>query len=128
MIIARTLAMIVTMTFRIPYGAYCAFYAFTVPRDSSQITGRTARTKIISYACGAAYGARRLICKVCKERSNGKSSGVLLHIAGTAQIEGARKLNKRMAPQVGLESTIKRSFNTMQVSGWHLRPRNHEKQ
>jgi hypothetical protein len=27
------------------------------------------------------------------------------------------KLNKRMAPQVGLESTFKRSFNNMQVSG-----------
>jgi hypothetical protein len=52
MVIAGTLAMIITMTFRIPYGAYCALYAFTISRDSSQIMGRTARTKIISYACG----------------------------------------------------------------------------
>jgi len=29
---------------------------------------------------------------------------------------------KRMAPQVGLESTLKRSFNNMQSSGWHLGP------
>jgi|HubBroStandDraft_4_1064222.scaffolds.fasta_scaffold05118_2 multidrug resistance protein MdtO len=55
MVIAGTLAMIITMTFRIPYGAYCAIYAFTISRDSSQITVRTARTRIISYACGAAY-------------------------------------------------------------------------
>jgi multidrug resistance protein MdtO len=55
MVIAGALAMIITMTFRIPYGAYCAIYAFTISRDSSQITVRTARTRIISYACGAAY-------------------------------------------------------------------------
>jgi multidrug resistance protein MdtO len=53
MVIAGTLAMIITMTFRIPYGAYCAIYAFTISRDSFQITVRTAATRIISYALGA---------------------------------------------------------------------------
>ena len=55
MVVAAALAMTITMTFRIPYGAYCAIYAFTISRDSAQITVKTAKTRIISYVCGAAY-------------------------------------------------------------------------
>jgi hypothetical protein len=29
---------------------------------------------------------------------------------------------KRLVGAIGFESTVKRSFNTMQASGWHLRP------
>ena len=33
----------------------------------------------------------------------------------------AANLLKRMAPQVGLESAFKRSFNNLQGHGWHRR-------
>jgi hypothetical protein len=36
---------------------------------------------------------------------------------------GSWKCLKNMAPQVGLESTRKRKTNSLQVSGWHPRPR-----
>ncbi len=45
------------------------------------------------------------ICKLCKKRSNGKIFGGFAEYCWTPQIEGTRKLNKRMAHQVGLKST-----------------------
>jgi multidrug resistance protein MdtO len=55
MITAATLAMLITMTFRLPYGAYCAIYALSISRESTQITVKTAATRIVSYSLGAVY-------------------------------------------------------------------------
>src|SRR5258705_6302021 len=44
MITAATLAMLTTMTFRLPYGAYCAIYALSISRESTQITVQAAAT------------------------------------------------------------------------------------
>jgi multidrug resistance protein MdtO len=55
MVMAATLAMLITMTFRLPYGAYCAIYALSISRESTQITLKTAVTRIVSYSLGAIY-------------------------------------------------------------------------
>ncbi|WP_035353698.1 FUSC family protein [Edaphobacter aggregans] len=55
MVLAATLAMLITMTFRLPYGAYCAIYAVAISRESTQITLKTAVTRIASYSLGAIY-------------------------------------------------------------------------
>ena len=55
MVVAATLAMLITMTFRLPYGAYCAIYSLAISRESTQITAREAVTRIVSYSLGAAY-------------------------------------------------------------------------
>jgi multidrug resistance protein MdtO len=55
MVMAATLAMLVTMTFRLPYGAYCAIYALSISRESTQITLKTAVTRVVSYSLGAIY-------------------------------------------------------------------------
>jgi multidrug resistance protein MdtO len=55
MITAATLAMLITMTFRLPYGAYCAIYALSISRESTQITVKAAATRVVSYSLGAVY-------------------------------------------------------------------------
>ena len=55
MVLAATLAMLITMTFRLPYGAYCAIYAVAISRESTQITLKTAVTRVVSYSIGAVY-------------------------------------------------------------------------
>jgi multidrug resistance protein MdtO len=55
MVMAATLAMLITMTFRLPYGAYCAIYAVAISRESTQITLKTAVTRVIAYSLGAVY-------------------------------------------------------------------------
>lgn len=55
MVMAATLAMLITITFRLPYGAYCAIYAVAISRESTQITVKTAATRIVSYSLGAIY-------------------------------------------------------------------------
>jgi multidrug resistance protein MdtO len=55
MVMAATLAMLITMTFRLPYGAYCAIYSLAISRESTQITLKAAVTRIVSYAIGATY-------------------------------------------------------------------------
>jgi multidrug resistance protein MdtO len=55
MVMAATLAMLITMTFRLPYGAYCAIYAVAISRESTQVTLKTALTRVISYSLGAVY-------------------------------------------------------------------------
>ena len=52
---ATTLAMLITMTFRLPFGAYCAVYAFTISRESPQTTVSTAVKRTLSLALGAIY-------------------------------------------------------------------------
>jgi len=55
MVMAATLAMLITMTFRLPYGAYCAVYAVAISRESTHITLKTAVTRVVSYSLGAIY-------------------------------------------------------------------------
>src|SRR5262245_24677127 len=54
MIIATTV-MILTMTFRIPYGTYAALFALTISREGTQETIRAVKTIAIAFAFGAAY-------------------------------------------------------------------------
>jgi multidrug resistance protein MdtO len=55
MTIAATLVMIITMTFRIPYGAYGALYALTISREHPDTTVRAVKTIIIAFALSALY-------------------------------------------------------------------------
>jgi len=55
MTIAATLVMIITMTFRIPYGAYGALYALTISRENPDSTVRAVKTIIIAFALSALY-------------------------------------------------------------------------
>jgi multidrug resistance protein MdtO len=55
MVIAATLVMIITMTFRLPFGAYGAAFALTTSRESPQITVKSFRTLIVGCALGAVY-------------------------------------------------------------------------
>ena len=55
MVMAATLAMLITMTFRLPYGAYCAIYALSISRESTQMTLKTAAMRVVSYSLGAIY-------------------------------------------------------------------------
>jgi multidrug resistance protein MdtO len=36
MVIAATIVMLITMTFRMPYGAYASLYALTISRETPQ--------------------------------------------------------------------------------------------
>jgi multidrug resistance protein MdtO len=54
MVIASTLVMILSMTFRIPYGAYAAIYALTISRESPQATVNAMRTMVIAFLMAAA--------------------------------------------------------------------------
>src|SRR5882757_11017671 len=55
MVLAATLTMLITFTFRLPYGAYGAIYALSISRESAQITLNTAITRIVAYSLGAIY-------------------------------------------------------------------------
>jgi multidrug resistance protein MdtO len=55
MVMAATLTMLITFTFRLPYGAYGAIYALSISRESPQITLNTAITRIAAYSLGAIY-------------------------------------------------------------------------
>ncbi len=55
MVMAATLTMLITLTFRLPYGAYGAIYALSISRESTQITLNTAVTRIVAYSLGAIY-------------------------------------------------------------------------
>lgn len=54
-VIAATIVMILTMTFRIPFGAYAATYTFMVSRESPQATVRSAITEVFEFACIVVY-------------------------------------------------------------------------
>jgi len=61
MTVAATIVMLLTMTFRIPYGAYGAIYALTISRESPQATTKAATTIIIAFLLSVLYvliGAR----------------------------------------------------------------------
>ena len=54
MVIASTVMMIVTMVFRLPYGAYSAFYVFQLSRESQRASIHSAQT--IATAFGVSAG------------------------------------------------------------------------
>ena len=53
-VVAATLVMLVTMTFRIPFGMQ-AIYAFAISRESPRATVRAVTTAAIAFALAAAY-------------------------------------------------------------------------
>jgi multidrug resistance protein MdtO len=55
MVAAATLVMIISMTFRIPYGFQGAVYALLVSRESGRATARSAATVFVVTLLGAAY-------------------------------------------------------------------------
>jgi multidrug resistance protein MdtO len=55
MVIAATIVMIITMTFRMPYGAYASLYALTISRESPQTTGKAVKSIVIAFVLGGAY-------------------------------------------------------------------------
>jgi multidrug resistance protein MdtO len=55
MVTAVTMVILITMTFRVPYGAYAALYALTISRESPQITVKQAKTIVAAFALGGAY-------------------------------------------------------------------------
>jgi multidrug resistance protein MdtO len=54
MVLAAAVVMVLTMTFRIPYGAYGALYALTISRENPDATLREVRTIIVSFALAVA--------------------------------------------------------------------------
>ncbi len=55
MVIAATIVMLITMTFRMPYGAYAALYAFTISRESPQTIGKAVKSIVAAFVLGGAY-------------------------------------------------------------------------
>jgi multidrug resistance protein MdtO len=55
MVIAATIVMLITMTFRMPYGAYAALYALTISRESPQTIGKAVKSIVAAFALGGAY-------------------------------------------------------------------------
>src|SRR5580704_2114798 len=49
MVIASTLMMIITMVFRLPWGAYSAFYVFQLSRESQRASIQSARTIVAAF-------------------------------------------------------------------------------
>jgi len=55
MCIAATIVMLLTMTFKIPYGAYAAVYSLTISREDPDATRKAARTIIIAFTLSVLY-------------------------------------------------------------------------
>lgn len=55
MSIAATLMMLLTMTFRIPYGTFGAIYALTISRESAEATAKDVKTIIIAFLLSVLY-------------------------------------------------------------------------
>ncbi len=55
MVTAATLVMIISMTFRLPYGAYAALYALNVSRDSLEGTRRAVQSIVVGFVLAGAY-------------------------------------------------------------------------
>jgi multidrug resistance protein MdtO len=50
MVVAATIAMLICMTFRIPYGAYAGVFALTISRENPDATRKAVRTILIWFA------------------------------------------------------------------------------
>src|SRR5258707_11055366 len=55
MVTASTLVMILSMTFRLPYGAYGAIYAVILSRESLEATASAVRMVVIGFVLAGAY-------------------------------------------------------------------------
>jgi multidrug resistance protein MdtO len=55
MCIAATIVMLLTMTFRIPFGAYGAVYALTISRESPEATTKAVTTIIVAFLLSVLY-------------------------------------------------------------------------
>ena len=55
LVVASTLLMIITMTFRLPYGAYAALFALTLSRESLEATASAVRMIAIGFFLAGAY-------------------------------------------------------------------------
>jgi multidrug resistance protein MdtO len=55
MVIAATIVMLITMTFRMPYGAYASLYALTISRESPQTTGKVVTSIVAAFVLGGVY-------------------------------------------------------------------------
>jgi multidrug resistance protein MdtO len=55
MCIAATIVMLLTMTFRIPYGAYGAIYALTISRENPEATVKAVKTLIVAFSLSVLY-------------------------------------------------------------------------
>jgi multidrug resistance protein MdtO len=55
MVICATLVMILTMTFRLPYGMHGAVFTLTISRESPRTTMRAVRTVVTIFAFSAVY-------------------------------------------------------------------------
>ena len=55
MVTAATIVMIISMTFKVPYGAYGAIYALVLSRESLESTASAVRTMVIGYVLAGAY-------------------------------------------------------------------------
>jgi multidrug resistance protein MdtO len=55
MCIAATIVMLLTMTFKIPYGAYAAVYSLTISREDPDATRKAARTIIVAFTLSVLY-------------------------------------------------------------------------
>src|SRR6185436_9482056 len=55
MVIAATLVMLITMTFRLPFGMHGAIFTFTISRESPRATVKAVRTIPIAFGFAAVY-------------------------------------------------------------------------
>jgi multidrug resistance protein MdtO len=55
MVIAATVLMIISLTFRLPYGPYAALYAFNLSRESMEGTKRAVQSIVIGFFFAGAY-------------------------------------------------------------------------
>ena len=54
-VVAATIVMVLTMTFRIPYGAYAAIYTFIISRESPRETVKSAITEALAFVCSIVH-------------------------------------------------------------------------
>jgi multidrug resistance protein MdtO len=55
MVVAATIVMVMTMVFRIPYGAYATLFALIISRENPQATVNAVTTLIVWFSLSAAY-------------------------------------------------------------------------
>jgi multidrug resistance protein MdtO len=55
MTVAATIVMLLTMTFRIPFGAYGAIYALTISRENPEATAKEVKTVIVAFSLSVLY-------------------------------------------------------------------------
>ena len=55
MVIAATLVMLITMTFRLPFGMHGAIFTFVISRESPRATMKAVRTILIAFGFAAVY-------------------------------------------------------------------------